>query len=103
MKQSVLLPAQVPLFSTYHYQVIGGVAAAANSTYLNWYYNNCIQLQCGKVFLRGCPTPHLNVPMTEVQDDTRTIFAQSAVCTGGCTSADQAHAGQEFLCGVSWD
>lgn len=70
MKQSVLLPAQVPLFSTYHYQVIGGVAAAANSTYLNWYYNNCIQLQCGKVFLRGCPTPHLNVPMTEVQDDT---------------------------------
>ncbi len=68
MSRAVLLPAQVPLFSTYHYQVIGGVAAAANPTHLNWYYNNCIQLQCGKVFLRGCPTPHLNVPMTEVQD-----------------------------------
>lgn len=69
MSGSVLLPAQVPLFSTYHYQVIGGVAAAVNPTHLNWYYNNCIQLQCGKVFLRGCPTPHLNVLMTEVQDN----------------------------------
>lgn len=68
MSTAVFLPAQVPLFSTYHYQVIGGVAAAVNPTYLNWYYNNCIQLQCGKVFLRGCPTPHLNVPMTEVPD-----------------------------------
>lgn len=65
MKGQVLLPAQTPLFSTYHYQVIAGVAAQANPTYLNWYYNHCIQLQCGKVFLRGCPTPHLNVIGTD--------------------------------------
>lgn len=65
MAGQVLLPTQVPIFSTYHYQVIAGVAAAANPTYLNWYYNNCSMLQCGKVFLRGCPTPHLNVYMTD--------------------------------------
>jgi len=65
MAGQVLLPAQQPLFSTYHYQVIAGVAAAENPTYLNWYYNNCVMLQCGKVFLRGCPTPHLNVLGTD--------------------------------------
>lgn len=65
MKGQVLLPAQPPLFSTYHYQVIAGVAASANPTCLNWYYNHCSMLQCGKVFLRGCPTPHLNVIGTD--------------------------------------
>ncbi len=57
-----MLPANVPVFATYHYQLGGMVPAAVNPTGYNWYLNECVMLQCTKKFLDGFTTPEIDVP-----------------------------------------
>ncbi len=52
MKNKVLLPTRVPIYSTYHYQMIPGVVAGETTQMMNWYYNNCIMLSCIRDFLK---------------------------------------------------
>lgn len=40
------LPVVSPKFSTYNYFGAAGIVAQQNKYCSNWYYNNCVQLQC---------------------------------------------------------
>ena len=66
MNNKVILKAELPLFSTFHYQLTAGVALAENPTGENWYFNECNTLQCGRRFLTGYSSPELNVCRTEL-------------------------------------
>lgn len=66
MDKQVMLKAELPLFSTYHYQMIPGVALAENPTGQNWYLNQCCTLQCHKRLFTGLNTPEVNVCRTEL-------------------------------------
>ena len=61
------METKLPLFSTYHHQMIPGVALKANLTGENWYFNECMMLQCGRRFLKGFTTPEVSVCRTEMQ------------------------------------
>lgn len=67
METKLILETAKPLFSTYHYQMIPGVALQENPSGENWYLNECMMLQCGKRFLQGFTTPEVGVCRTEMQ------------------------------------
>ncbi len=67
METKLILETPTPLFSTYHHQMIPGVALKANPTGENWYFNECMMLQCGRRFLKGLTTPEVGVCRTEMQ------------------------------------
>lgn len=67
MKTKLILETRTPLFSTYHHQMIPGVALQETPTGENWYFNECMMLQCGRRFLKGFTTPEVGVCRTEMQ------------------------------------
>ncbi len=57
----VELPVEEPMYSTYHWLSNAGIPAKQNPTSDNWYYNNTVNWQCTRAFLRGLTTPKISV------------------------------------------
>ncbi len=47
---SVLLPAEIPQFTTYQCDACPAIVMAGNPTADNWYFNNGLQIKCNKFF-----------------------------------------------------
>lgn len=61
MNKRVELPLIEPLYSTYHNQGAATAIVARNQTILNWYYNNVMNLICGKRFFNGFSSPEIGI------------------------------------------
>lgn len=58
-----------PMFKSFHSLASAGIAASANETLNNWYYNNSIQLYFGRSFLFGHKGFGLKVVKNQVYDN----------------------------------